>query len=223
MLVVILIKPLDRSRFLNYCDILNSGCATQGRARANSLAELPPPSLTPRQSRVVIIKLLYIQIFWLPLLMRLMTCLFPAKGGGPAPPLISRSWSWDQRFWSWCSEYWQWSWGFRLCWHAAGSKVWWSCGSKTFAHNYKARPTVPHNCDISQTVQFDLSIPDWSLASSRRPNHIHPVVCFQSFSFPSETHLSSSLLWSSWRPNFVLCLAGLPVDNLFGMQWWQVF
>jgi len=38
--------------------------------RANALAEMPPPW----QSKVVIIKL-YIKIFWLPLLVRLMTCL----------------------------------------------------------------------------------------------------------------------------------------------------
>ena len=62
------------------------GCATppcQGKCPdRNTSAWLPP-----LQSKVVIIKL-YIEIFWLPLLMRLMTYLCPAKSSGLATPLL---------------------------------------------------------------------------------------------------------------------------------------
>jgi len=38
-------------------------------------------------------KKLYIKIFWLPLLMRIMTCLCPAMSSGLAPPLIPVCWA----------------------------------------------------------------------------------------------------------------------------------
>ena len=50
----------------NLCLRKLSGGATSGRARANALAEILPPW----QSKVLIIKL-YINIFWLPMLMLL--------------------------------------------------------------------------------------------------------------------------------------------------------
>ena len=58
--------------------MLSHGGATPGLI----LAEIP----LPWQSKAVIIKL-YIMIFWLPLLMRLMTCLCPAMRSGRVPPL----------------------------------------------------------------------------------------------------------------------------------------
>jgi len=53
---------------------------------ANAMTEIPPPW----QSEVVIIKL-FIKIFWLPLMMWLMTCLCPATSSGVALPLIIRT------------------------------------------------------------------------------------------------------------------------------------
>ena len=65
---------------------VSSGSAPPGCARANSLAEIPPPSLPPWQSKVVIIQS-HIKTYWLPLLKRLMTYLCPAVSGGLALPL----------------------------------------------------------------------------------------------------------------------------------------
>ena len=65
---------------------LSYACAQRRHhTRAKALAEIPPPW----QSKVVIIKLCTcIKIFWLPLLMRLMTCLCPAMNGELVPPLL---------------------------------------------------------------------------------------------------------------------------------------
>jgi len=59
-----------------------SDCATLGRARAFNISALA----ASWQSKVVIIKL-YIKIFQLPLLMRVMIGLCPAMSSGLAPPL----------------------------------------------------------------------------------------------------------------------------------------
>ena len=64
-----------------------SACVTLGRARENVLAKTSPLG----QSKMVTIKL-YKKTFWLPLLMRLMTCLCPAMSSRLAPPLLGTHW-----------------------------------------------------------------------------------------------------------------------------------
>jgi len=63
--------------------------AAPHRGVPGKVQEIPLPWLPRWQSTVVIMKFSN-KIIWLPLLMRLMTCLCPAKSSGLAPPLYLR-------------------------------------------------------------------------------------------------------------------------------------